>query len=367
MKKIILPLLILLILCSCGEKPQEEVVSPTPVPTSDVLGNMLSSMTLEEKIGQMFLLVRDCDDMGDEIESLNAGGIILYEADFKNSTKEKVRAYTDDLQSRSKIPLIIAVDEEGGDVVRISKFKEIADEPFLSPRELSKYTENGNAIVEETEKKCLLLHELGINVNLAPVCDMTDNPDSYMYSRSYGNDINLVCNFVDDTVLTSKDYNTGAVLKHFPGYSDNRDTHTGVAVDEREERDFYERDFVPFTTGLVYPNCAIMVSHNIVKCFDADNPASLSPEIHRIIRERLGFTGVIMTDDIGMGALDGISGEEAAVRAVKAGNDMIISIGKGTYADSVLNAVKNGEISENDIDASVARIIKWKYNLGLIK
>ena len=364
MKKIILPILLLIFLCSCGNKAQEQM--PTPVPTADALGNALSSMTLEEKVGQMFLLVRDTNDMSETVKDFNAGGVVLFEADFKGRTKDDVKAYTSALQSVSKIPLIIAVDEEGGDVVRISKFKGFAEAPFLSPRKLSEYIEDGNAIVAETEKKCILFQQLGINVNLAPVCDMTDNVDSYMYNRSYGNEVNMVSNFIDDTVLTSKAYNIGAVLKHFPGYGDNKDTHKGASVDEREESEFYNRDFVPFTAGLVYPNCAIMVSHNIVKCFDAENPASLSPEIHNIIRNRLGFIGVIMTDDLEMNAID-IPEEEAVVRAIKAGNDMVIVKGKNSYKEAVLDAVRNGEISEKDIDASAERILTWKTNLGLIK
>lgn len=160
----------------------------------------------------------------------------------------------------------------------------------------------------------------------------------------------------------------GSVLKHFPGYGSNDDTHTGIATDARKYDQFVNNDFLPFQAGIEAGADSILVSHNIVTSMDKDHPASLSPDVHDIIRDTLGFEGVIMTDDLSMDAIkDYTSNEKAAVQAIKAGNDLLIASDFDTQIPAVLDALKKGTLNEERIDASVTRILVWKLKLGILQ
>ena len=158
------------------------------------------------------------------------------------------------------------------------------------------------------------------------------------------------------------------VLKHFPGYGSNVDTHTGIAIDARPIETFRSSDFLPFEAGIDAGAQSILVSHNIVQCMDGELPASLSPAVHDILRDELGFEGVIMTDDLIMEAItEYTGGENAAVLAVQAGNDMLVSSDFVTQYNAVLAAVQDGTISEDHIRESAIRVIRWKMDLGLME
>ena len=145
------------------------------------------------------------------------------------------------------------------------------------------------------------------------------------------------------------------------------DTHTGVAIDERPYETFQTSDYLPFTAGIQAGADAVLVSHNVMTCVDSQLPASLSPAVHKELRETLGFQGVIMTDDLAMDAVAAYAGDQSpAVMAVKAGNDMIVTTDFQTQIPEVIQAVKSGEIDEEQIDQSVTRVLKWKYDLGLL-
>lgn len=156
-------------------------------------------------------------------------------------------------------------------------------------------------------------------------------------------------------------------MKHFPGYGNNVDTHTGIAYDKRSINQFYNADFLPFEAGIEAGADAVLVSHNIVDAFDPDWPSSMSPALHETLREKLHFTGVIMCDDLSMGAIKQfIDYDTSAVQAIKAGNDMILCANYATQIPAVVQAIKNGEIDEVQIDHSVYRILTWKQRLQLI-
>lgn len=159
-----------------------------------------------------------------------------------------------------------------------------------------------------------------------------------------------------------------SVMKHFPGYGDNEDTHTGIAIDERSYQNFINSDFIPFESGIEARGPCILVSHNVVKCMDEEKPASLSENVHDILRNDLNFTGLIITDDLAMDAVKTyVENGEAAVQAIKAGNDMIISSDFKTQKNEVLDAVNNGEINIDTINTAVRRILALKYAFGIIK
>ena len=262
--------------------------------------------------------------------------------------------------------MLIGVDEEGGTVVRVSANPDLRSTRFSSPQKL--YAEGGlDRIRSDTEEKDALLLSLGINVNLAPVCDISSDPSSFIYPRTLGQDAETTSDYIRTVVGQMKSDGIGMVLKHFPGYGGSADTHTGQALDPRPLSDFEKNDLLPFEAGIDAGAQAVLVSHNIVACLDADYPASLSPAVHALLRSRLGFDGVIMTDDLAMQAVTDFTGDEnAAVLAVQAGNDLIISSDFVTQYHAVLDAVKNGTLRKNDIEQAAQRVILWKIQLGLI-
>ena len=164
-----------------------------------------------------------------------------------------------------------------------------------------------------------------------------------------------------------KSDNITSVMKHFPGYGNNVDTHTGIAIDKRDYSNFENRDFIPFEEGIKNGAPAILVSHNIVECMDKSKPASLSENVHNILRNELGFSGIIMTDDLAMDAVKQyVENGDAATQAVLAGNDLIISSDFANQRNEVLQAVKDGTIEENTINNAVKRVLAWKMMYGII-
>lgn len=351
---------------SLPEESSEESSEIAAEPQIDEqIEQMLADMSVEEKVGQMFFARFPGEGSAEYYaQEYHLGGYVLFAVDFEGYSEEGVISKIDSCQEVSKIPMLMGVDEEGGTVTRVSQF--FRDVPFASPRDV--YTEGGwSAVLSDTTEKCQLLSRLHLNVNLAPVCDLAGDPEDFMYNRSFGDDPELTSDFVGWTISIMNDNQIGAALKHFPGYGNNVDTHTGIAIDEREATTFYEQDFKPFAEGIRAGAGGILVSHNIVNCFDADYPASLSPEVHRILREELGFDGVLMTDDLSMGAILDYCGEvNAAVLAVEAGNDLLISTEFESQYASVLEAVQAGVITEDRIDESVRRILTYKKSIGLI-
>ena len=323
-------------------------------------------MTTEEKVGQMFYVRCPNTNGLEQINQYHIGGYILFGKDFENKTKEEVKSTIQSYQDEAKIPLLIGVDEEGGTVVRVSSNPELRENPFLSPKDT--FANGGwDGIINDAEEKAKLLLSLGINVNMAPDCDITSDKNGFMYDRSFSDNVDDVDKFVSTVVSTSKEYHLGTVLKHFPGYGNNVDTHTGIAYDNRDYSEFTEKDFKPFIAGINAGADCILVSHNIVNCIDKNYPASLSENVHKIIRNQLNFNGVIMTDDLIMDAITQFTGDEsAAVIATKAGNDLLCCSSVDTQYPAVLKAVKNNEIPINQINDSVKRILKWKIDLGIL-
>ena len=161
----------------------------------------------------------------------------------------------------------------------------------------------------------------------------------------------------------------GSALKHFPGYGNNADTHTGIAIDKRPMEQFTSADLLPFRAGFESGGAttSVLVSHNIVECMDPNLPASLSPAVHHILRTELGFEGVVMTDDLAMDAVAAYSKNGAvAVMALQAGNDLVLTTDYRTQIPKVLEALESGTLTENTIDDACYRVLKWKQALGLL-
>ncbi|MGN0367957.1 MAG: glycoside hydrolase family 3 N-terminal domain-containing protein [Wujia sp.] len=327
----------------------------------------VSKLTVEELVGQMFF-IKDDDRFGPEVlESCPAGGIILFANDFARETPDSLTKKIQAFQDASKTPLLIGTDEEGGPVIRVSRYGALVDHAYASPRQL--FAQGGyDKITEDTIEKSQLLLSYGINVNFAPVCDVSVNSGDFMYLRSFGDSAKATAVYVERVVEIMKREKMGSVLKHFPGYGNNGDTHTNTIRDKREYGTFLESDYIPFQAGIAAGADCVLVSHNIVECLDADNPASISKKVHEELRKRLDFQGVIITDDLMMsGVANSLDVGECAVQAILAGNDMVLSTDYKMQYQAVLNAVTEGRITKEQLKESVQRIYKWKYNLGILK
>lgn len=344
--------------------PSDNLDTNEPEKT-DKITKMLDSMSVEEKVGQMFMVRVPKENADKRVSEYHLGGYIMFGRDFDNKTKEEVINNIASWQEASDIPMLIGVDEEGGTVNRISTNTEFRSEPFKSSQEL--YAEGGfDLIYEDTITKANFLKELGINVNFAPVVDVSTNPDDYIYKRSFGKNANLTSEYAEVVVRAMKESNIASVLKHFPGYGNNTDTHTGIAIDNRTLETFKENDFLPFEAGIKAGANIVLVSHNIVTNMDSNNPASLSTRVHEILRNDLGFAEVIITDDLYMDAISKNYDSSVAVLAILAGNDLICTTGFESQIPEVIAAVEDGTISIDRINESVRRILELKLELNLI-
>jgi beta-N-acetylhexosaminidase len=333
---------------------------------SAVAQKKLASLTLKEKVGQVFLFRCPQSNSAEAVQEYQPGGYFLMAVNFKDKTKQQVQSMLRSYQNASKTKMILSCDEEGGTVVRISKYPALAKSPFQSPQQVfQRFGMDG--IYSDTVKKVLLLQELGFNLNLAPVCDVSTNVSDFMYERSFGKNAKETAGFVETSVKAYSSRNFSCTLKHFPGYGNNADTHTGIAYDKRSYSTFQTADFLPFQAGIQAGAPCVMVSHNIVSSMDAKNPASLSPKVHDILRKELGFTGIVMTDDLSMEAItDYTGGKNPSAAAFTAGNDMLLSTNIAEDFNALYAAVQNGDISKQRLDESVLRILAWKYKMGII-
>lgn len=339
----------------------------------------LETLTIEEKIAQLFVIGNSASTNYTELEKYQFGGYLFFKEFFTGKTEQQVKSKIEEYQKASKIPLLMAVDEEGGIVVRISSNKNLSATPFKSSSQI--YNNGGfEAIKEDTINKSNFLSNLGINLNFAPVVDVANNPKDYMYSRALQQDKDKTATFAKTVIEASKGLDVSYTLKHFPGYGNNADTHIGSSIDKRTYEDIYNNDLEPFRAGIEAGAECIMVSHNIVTSIDEQNQASISPEVHKLLKNELNFKGIIITDALNMGAIrDENTIEEAVTKAITAGNDMIIlSIDKNTTDKDgskitysrVINAVKNAlndeRIQQETIDEAVTRILAWKYYKELL-
>ena len=379
MKRLFLSLCLLFLLCGCSHSGEElpettaaseaatepQVIPEQTVPP-DPIRQLMNAMSLEERVGQLFLA--RCDDSValEHIEAYHLGGFILFGRDFNSETPDTFREKISSYQAAAKLPLLIAVDEEGGSVTRVSSNPAFRGSKFPSPR--NAYRQGGLELVIEMEKeKIQLLTSLGINVNLGPVCDITTQSNAFMYDRSLGCDKYETADFVSETVGWMKHGSLGSCLKHFPGYGNNIDTHTGIAVDPRTLAELEGNDLIPFASGIAAECDAILVSHTVVECLDPEMPASLSPAVHDYLRNTMGFEGVIVTDDLVMQAItDAYGAGEAAVLAILAGNDLLCSTEYMVQYEAVLAAVLEGRIDIDTLNNAVRNVLEWKTDLGLL-
>lgn len=326
---------------------------------------IVDKMTIEEKVGQLFLVRYNKNDV-EYLSNFYPGGYILFAKDFQNHTKDSLRKEIEHDQELNKYKLIIGVDEEGGYVTRVSRFPAFRSEKFASPR--TYYEQGGYDLLEKMEnEKATLLKEIGINLNLAPVADISTDENDFINNRTFGRDAKETSNYIKNMVKYANNNKINSCLKHFPGYGNNEDTHTGMAIDNRNYETFKENDYLPFIAGIEENVPCILVSHNIMMSVDNTYPSTLSEKVIKELRDTLGFTGIIITDDLSMDAVKQyVEDSSAATLAINAGNDMLITSDFISMKNEVLNSLKEGIIKEETINKAVTRIIAWKYYSELL-
>ena len=373
MKKIYIIIMLLsmiFVMASCNESNQIEADDNTisnKNASLDPIEITIENMSITEKIGQMTMIGIYGYEVNEDIQySLNQyhfGGVILYERNIES--EPQVRRFILDLQKKSneKVPLFIAIDEEGGKVSRLSQ---ITDKVAPAQEEI------GNSGDPESAKIWAIrtaqeLKSIGINVNFAPVADV-GSPDT----RSFSYDANTVATFVDSAAKGYEDEKFIYCLKHFPGIGKRlTDPHQEISSINVSRETLENEDLLPFKSMINNHSAdkfMIMVSHLKYPAIDEDNSATLSyPVMTELLRNELGYKGIIITDDLEMGAVSNHNTfSEVGVKAVKAGADILLICHDYQHEQEVylgiLEAVQNGEISEERIDESIRRILKVKLN-----
>ena len=339
---------------------------PEPPGPEEQAAAIAAAMTAEERTGQVFFARFPESGAPELARELHLGGYLLFGRDFKDSTPEQVRETVAACQQAASLPLLMGVDEEGGTVVRASFYPAFRERRFPSPQRL--YASGGLEAVEaDALEKSAFLLDLGLNVNLAPVCDVSADPEDFIYDRAFGRGAEETAEYVSVVVSAMGRAGIGSVMKHFPGYGNNRDTHTGSALDRRAPETILKEDLLPFRAGAEAGAGAALVCHNIVACLDGTLPASLSPAAYRLLRNQGGFDGVAMTDDLDMKAVRQYVREgSAAVMALNAGADMVITGDPAAMTAQVLAALEDGRLDPARLEEAAARVICWKLRLGLI-
>lgn len=350
----------------------------------EFIRNLISSMTLEEKVGQLFYIALPYDNNGnplkiidsqakDLISRIKPGGIILFGYNFGNipQTVKLIK----DIKAICLIPPFIGTDEEGGRVTRLNLSKDMHATSLPSAAVLGKTCDTvlafkaGKLLGEE-------LYSLGINMDFAPVADINTNPaNPVIGDRSFGSEPKMVANMVEAMVSGIQSQDVSAVLKHYPGHGDtSEDTHTGSVRVEHDIARLENIELVPFIKGMHAGVDAIMTAHiQVPKVTGNDTPASLSSVLLQdVLREKLGYKGIIITDALNMESIthhytSDNAPDNAAVLAFKAGADLLLMPADIDSAYSaVLKAIRDGIISEDRVNNSVMRILKVKYDRQIL-
>lgn len=360
---------------------QEEMPSEEELLQAKI-SEMLTDMTLEEKAAQMFMITPEAltgtgqvleagDVTREAIDKYPVGGLIYFTQNLQDPGQ--VRSMTGNVQKfaeeRIGLPMLLSVDEEGGTVTRFGGNPSFDYDPSADMAGIGASGEPQQAYALG-EKIGKFLSSLGFNMDNAPDADVLTNPaNTVVKDRSFGSDCDTVSEMALAELEGLEDQGVKGLLKHFPGHgATTADTHEGYAYTDATLEEMKSNELVPFADGIEAGVDIIMVGH--ISCPQVtgnEEPASLSEKmITGVLREDMGFDGVVITDAMNMGAIaENYSPAEAAVKAVLAGVDMILMPEDFQQAyTGVLNAVKSGKITQERIDASVIRIIGLKLEMS---
>ena len=400
----LLAVVVLLLLCSsCSSKKSgdEKTRDATPLEAStedaggkdteqkneenemeEKINQYLQTMTLEEKVAQMFIVLPESlvegvdpviaagDATRNAIDQIPVGGFVYLDSNLQSP--EQVKTMLANVQSYSMerigLPALLCVDEEGGTVARISGTGKF-NVPAVENMSVIGQADDTNRAREIGASIGASLAELGFNVDFAPVADVLTNPENQVVKkRSFGTDPQVVsdmCQAVAEGLTESGIY---ATYKHFPGHGmTSADTHAGYAYSDKTLEELESCELIPFQKGIADGISFVMVGHISMPGITGDQePASLSEHmITEVLRKKMGYDGIVITDAMNMGAIvHQYSSSEAAVKTIQTGTDLILMPADFRSAyEGVIEAVHNGEISQERIDQSVTRILSVKLQI----
>ena len=359
------------------------MISPGILPLlsfeKDKINSLINNMSLDEKIGQIFILdlkkksngnyyLNDDDELKNYLADIKPGGVIFFSDNIKKNSQ--VAGFISELQSNSSIPLFIAVDQEGGRVSRltISENMDFLKTPAL--KVLGKINDSGASwhvglIIGEQ------LSILGFNLNFAPVADINSNPDNPVIGdRAFSDNVQTVSKLVKPLVQGLQEAGVCSVIKHFPGHGDTlTDPHSGEVSVKTSLKELYRNQLIPFREGISQGTAAVMIAH--IKTPDIAEtkglPASISPFfIKNILREQIGFKGIIISDSFSMGAIKNYwTAEESAKMFISAGGDLILRpVDAAAAKKGIYKSIIEGSISEERLNESIFRILAVKLRFG---
>ena len=337
--------------------------------------DLIAGMSLEEKVAQMFFVTPEnftgvdvATQAGETtrqaLTQYPVGGLIYFSKNIYD--EEQLTTMIRNSQSYSEIPLFIGVDEEGGSLVaRIANHPNFDVEKFPDMAEIGA-TGDPSRAYEVGSTIASYLKDYGFNLDFAPDADVLTNPNNTAIGvRSFGSDPDMTAQMVEQAVKGFQDHQVSAVIKHFPGHGGTTTTRDLVsAIVDRSLEELRSAEFLPFEAGIQAGVDMVMVGHlQVPQVISDDTPASLSSEmITDVLRNELGYDGIVITDSLSMGAITTYyTSADAAVKCTQAGGDMLLMPYSFTEAyQGVLDAVNSGEISEERINESVTRILKVK-------
>lgn len=344
----------------------------------------MKNMTVEEKAGQLFIVNLELLDqkngnyyewrrftkrMKKSLDKYHIGGVILFSRNIAG--RKQTEKLVTRLQENSSIPLFISVDEEGGDVARIANNKKMGTTVFQTMEEIGR-TKDASYVYNMGETIGSEISSLGFNVDFAPVADVkTSELNLEIGTRSFGGEPDKVAEFTSAFVKGIQKQNVSATLKHFPGQgSSSGDTHIESVNIDSSIASLRKNDFVPFEAGIAAGADFVMVSHiSVSKVTETAQPASMSNLVmDTILRDELGFQGVIITDAMDMASItDNYTSAEAAYGAVSGGADIVLMpLDLEMAYNEIINRINNGSISKERLDASVLRILTVKFMRGIM-
>lgn len=344
------------------------------ITTREKVENQLNSMSLGEKIGQLLYITYDkgtvSDVFNETIRDIKPGGFILFENNIIN--KNQLNEFVDTLQDISDIPMFIGIDQEGGVVQRLRAKEDITATDIPSMYDIGRaYTTDKKLPYDMGDVMGKELRVFGINMDFAPVVDIYSNPANTVIStRAFSNTSDHVSEMALAVGQGLSDNGVIPVYKHFPGHGDTReDSHYVLPISNKSYDELSNLELVPYFDLIKNGVDVIMVGHIALPKITGDNiPASLNKKIvNDILRDKLGFQGLVITDGVNMGALaNNYSTKEIACMAIDAGVDMILmpNTSAATYS-GLLECLNDGELTIEQVDMAVTRILTLKYNKGL--
>ncbi len=345
------------------------------------ISKQIEAMSLEEKVSQLFFVTPEAltsawpvtevnEELQTALQETPPGGIILFASNITG--EDQLKAFLKDMKQTAKTPLLTGIDEEGGPLVARIANSGLIDVPAVSS--MYEIGQTGDPANAAAAGKTIgtYLHELGFSLDFAPDADVLVDPNNVeIGSRSFGEDPQLVAQMAWAYAEALEKEGVLPCYKHFPGLgaTSGTDSHYGTEIIERTEEQMKQSEWVPFEKGIQEGVPFIMVGHLSVPQLTGNNvPASLSKTvISDILRDQLGFKGVVITDSLQMGAIVDNYGDEAALQAFESGADLLLMPQNlEASRQAILEAVQNGELEESRIDESLQRIFKAKAEAGLL-